>query len=276
MKKKFKRTTDITEVDFQKMFRLDDRVVVITGGMGLIGKAFVEICAQYGANIVILDISKTNPEDLGIILEKRFSRKMLGISIDVANRKKVENALDKILGSFDKVTDLVNCHHNTTAKFFAKFEDYTDKDWDAIIETNLKGTFLTCQIIGGWMAKHGGGNIVNMPSTYSVVAPNQNLYKGTDMGSPAAYGASKGGIMALSNYLATYWANNGIRVNQITPHGVWNNHEPEFEENFKEYLPLRRMSYNYEVAGALLYLLSNASSFVTGHNLIVDGGWTAW
>ena len=276
MMKKLERTTDPTNIDFHKMFRLDDRVVVITGGKGLIGEAFVEICAQYGANIVILDISKTKPEEFGNILEKRFSRKMLGISIDVANRKKVEYALDKILKSFDKVTDLVNCHHNKTAKFFTNFEDYTDKDWDAVIETNLKGTFLTCQIIGGWMAKYGGGNIVNMPSTYSVVAPNQNLYKGTDMGSPAAYGASKGGIMALSNYLATYWANKGVKVNQLTPHGVWNNHEKAFEDRFKHFLPLERMSYNYEVAGALLYLLSDASSFVTGHNLIVDGGWSVW
>ena len=126
------------------------------------------------------------------------------------------------------------------------------------------------------MAKHSGGCIVNMASAYSVVAPNQNLYKGTNMGCPAAYSASKGGVQALSNYLAAYWAPKDIRVNMITPHGVWNHHEEQFKKNFSQFLPLGRMSYNHEVAGALIYLLSDASSFVTGHNLIVDGGWTTW
>jgi len=271
-----KRTIDPTTIDFKKMFLLDDQVVIITGGMGLIGRAFVEICAQYNAQVVIIDIPRTNPEGFAKKLSARFKRKMIGISMDVSNREDVENALKITINELGKVTDLVNCHQNKTARFFANFEDYTDKDWTAIIETNLNGTFLTCQIFGGWMADNGGGNIVNIPSTYSVVAPNQNLYKGTNMGSPAAYGASKGGVMAFSNYLATYWAEKGIRVNQITPHGVWNNHEKEFEDNFRNFLPMQRMSYNYEVAGALLYLLSDASSFVTGHNLIIDGGWTTW
>jgi NAD(P)-dependent dehydrogenase (short-subunit alcohol dehydrogenase family) len=244
--------------------------------MGLIGKAFTEICAQYGANVVILDIPNTKPEEYAIKLEKRFSRSMLGISMDVSNRSEVKKSLDIILENFNKVSDLVNCHHNKSKSFFTKFEDYLDKEWAEIIDTNLNGTFLTCQIIGGWMVENGGGNIVNLPSLYSVVAPNQKLYKGTTMGSPAAYGASKGGIMTLSNYLASYWADKGVRVNQLTPHGVWNKHEKEFEDRFKNFLPLERMSYNYEIAGALLYLISDASSFVTGHNLIVDGGWSLW
>ncbi len=100
---------------------------------------------------------------------------------------------------------MINCHQNKTAKFFAKFEEYKDEDWDAVVETNLKGTYLTCQIIGSYMAEKGSGSIVNMPSTYSVVAPNQNLYKGTNIGCPAAYSASKGGVMALSQYLSIYW-----------------------------------------------------------------------
>lgn len=126
------------------------------------------------------------------------------------------------------------------------------------------------------MAEKGSGSIINMPSTYSVVAPNQNLYAGTSLGCPAAYSASKGGVMALSQYLATYWADKGVRVNQITPHGVWNNHEEKFEENFSKFSPLKRMSYSHEVAGAAVFLLSDASSYVTGDNVRVDGGWTAW
>ena len=126
------------------------------------------------------------------------------------------------------------------------------------------------------MAENGGGNIVNIPSTYSVVAPNQNLYKGTSLGCPAAYSASKGGIDALSRYLASYWAQKKVRVNMITPHGVWNNHEAQFEANFARFSPMERLSYNHEVAGALIFLLSDASSYTTGDNVLVEGGWTVW
>jgi len=270
------RTTNPQEIDFKKKFDLSGKTVIISGGMGLIGRAFAEGCAQFGANVVIADIEKTNPESYAEELKKRHSRGMLGIVIDVASRKDVEKLKQMTLDTFGRIDGLINCHQNKTARFFKKFEEFTDEDWDAIVETNLKGTFLMCQIIGGHMSENGGGSIVNMPSTYSVVAPNQNLYKGTSLGTPAAYSASKGGVMALSQYLATYWAEKGVRVNQITPHGVWNNHEEAFEKNFSNFSPLKRMSYNHEVAGAAVFLLSDASSYVTGDNIRVDGGWTAW
>lgn len=270
------RTTNPVKIDFKEKFNLDGKVIVITGGMGLLGKAFAEACAQFGASAVITDIEKTNPEQYADELSGRFRRKMIGVSSDVGRRTDVEMIRDTAIRNFGKIDGLVNCHQNKTAKFFAKFEDYKDEDWDAVVETNLKGTYLTCQIIGGWMAENGSGSIINMPSTYSVVAPNQNLYKGTSIGCPAAYSASKGGVMALSQYLSTYWAHKGVRVNQVTPHGVWNNHEEQFEKNFSELSPLKRMSYNHEVASAVIFLLSDASSYVTGHNLMVDGGWTAW
>ena len=270
------RTVDPEQIDFKRKFDLGGKVIVITGGCGLIARAFAEACAQFGASLVLADIAKTNPAAYALTLENRFGRRMLGVPVDITDRKSVTALLANIIETFSKINGLVNTHQNKTAKFFAEFEEYTDEEWDAIIETNLKGTFISCQILGGWMADNGGGCIVNMPSTYSVVAPNQNLYKGTKLGCPAAYSASKGGVQALSRYLATYWASKGVRVNMITPHGVWNNHEEQFERNFSNYLPMGRMSYNHEVAGALVYLLSDASSFVTGHNLLVDGGWTTW
>lgn len=270
------RTTNPEEIDFKQKFDLTGKVIIITGGMGLIGRAFSEACAQYGSNVVIADRQGAGAEEHALKLKERFKKDMLGISFDVGKRADVEILKTTALKKFGKIDGLVNCHQNKTAKFFAKYEEYQDEDWDAVVETNLKGTYLTCQVIGCYMAEKGSGSIINMPSTYSVVAPNQNLYKGTSIGCPAAYSASKGGVMALSQYLSTYWADKGVRVNQITPHGVWNNHEEQFEKNFSNFSPLKRMSYNHEVAGAAIFLLSDASTYVTGHNLVVDGGWTAW
>jgi NAD(P)-dependent dehydrogenase (short-subunit alcohol dehydrogenase family) len=270
------RPSDARDIDFKRQFDLTNRVVVITGGCGLIGRSFAEACAQFGACVAVGDIEETDPRAFALDLAGRFGRSMLGAAMDVTRRESVRALLARVIETFGRMDGLVNAHQNKSVRFFTEFERYTDDDWDAIIGSNLKGVFISCQILGGWMARHGGGCIVNMPSTYSIVAPNQSLYKGTAMGCPAAYSASKGGVYALSRYLATYWASKGVRVNMITPHGVWNHHEEQFEKNFSNYLPLGRMSSSYEVAGALVYLLSDASSFVTGHNLVVDGGWTVW
>jgi len=271
------------DIDFKSKFDLKNRVIVITGGLGLIGSAFVEACAQHGANVVIADVVALNPEEEANRLAARHNRPMLGVSIDVANRQSVTLLRDKVIAAFGKIDGLVNTHQNKTASFFSRFEDYDDKNWDDVVETNLKGTFLTCQILGSWMAERGKGVIVNIPSTYSVVAPNQNLYKdgAEGEGCPAVYSASKGGIMALSQYLASYWADKGIRVNQITPHGVipygdLTDKDQAFEDRFSSMTPIGRLSYNHEVCGALIFLLSDASSYTTGHNLMVDGGWTVW
>ncbi|MDQ3110638.1 MAG: SDR family oxidoreductase [Bacteroidota bacterium] len=270
------KTTDPTKIDFKKKFDLTGKVIIITGGCGLIGRAFAEACAQFGAHIVLADIAAAVPSEKASELEKRHNRPMLGINVDVANKDSVIALKEAAIAKFGRIDGLINGHQNKTNSFFQKFEEYTEENWDAVVETNLKGTFLTCQVIGTYLAERGEGSIINIPSTYSVVAPNQNLYKGTSLGCPAAYSASKGGVEALSQYLATYWAAKGVRVNQITPHGVWNNHEEQFEKNFANFSPLQRMSYNHEVANAAVFLLSDSASYVTGHNMLVEGGWTAW
>ncbi len=270
------RTTDPFEIDFRKKFELTDKVIIITGACGLVGRAFCEAVAQYGAHVVVADIALAEPEKFAQTLAERHNRKMLGIAIDVSLRNDIENLKTTVLSTFNRIDGLVNGHQNKTHLKFVPFEEIKDENWDTVVEINLKGTFLTCQIIGSYMAQQGKGSIINIPSTYSVVAPNQNLYKGTSLGCPAEYSASKGGVDALSRYLASYWAAKGVRVNMITPHGVWNNHEEQFEKNFANFSPLQRLSYNHEVAGALIYLLSDASSYVTGDNMKVEGGWTVW
>lgn len=249
-------TTDPKQIDFKNLFSLEEKVVVVVGHKGLIGSAFAEACRQFGATVVGYDL----PEN------------------DIRNEDNIIDFRKRVAGKYGRIDGLVNCHHAKPEGFFDIVEDYSESAWDAVMDSNLKGTFRMCKIIGEYMSKTGGGSIVNLASTYSVVAPNHKIYDGITqpLKSPASYAASKGGIMALSNYLSTYWADKNIRVNLITPHGVWNNHEDIFKENFSLLSPMNRLSYNYEVAGGLVYLLSDASSYVTGHNLIIDGGWTTW
>jgi NAD(P)-dependent dehydrogenase (short-subunit alcohol dehydrogenase family) len=271
-----KRTTDPTEIDFKKKFDLTGKTVVVTGACGLIGRAFCEAIAQFGGNVVATDIAQADPAAFAAQLQGRYPQKMLGVAIDVESRESVTQLKSAVLAEFKKIDGLVNTHQNKTHLVFEPFEHVTEENWDKVMGVNLKGTFLTCQILGSHMAENGGGSIVNIPSTYSVVAPNQNLYQGTSLGCPAAYSASKGGVDALSRYLASYWAAKNVRVNMITPHGVWNNHEEAFEQNFAGFSPMQRMSFNHEVAGALIYLLSDASSYATGANILNEGGWTVW
>jgi NAD(P)-dependent dehydrogenase (short-subunit alcohol dehydrogenase family) len=270
------RTTDPTLIDFRKKFELHDKVIIISGACGLIGRAFCEAVAQFGATVVCADIEAANPVDFAKQLESRHGRPMLGYPINVAKKIEVTALRDAVLKAFGRIDGLVCGHQNKTHLKFVPFEQVPEENWDTVVEINLKGTFLLCQVIGSYMAEQGKGSIVNIPSTYSVVAPNQNLYKGTSLGCPAEYSASKGGVDALSRYLASYWAAKNVRVNMITPHGVWNNHEEQFEKNFARFSPLERLSYNHEVAPALIYLLSDASSYVTGDNMLVEGGWTVW
>ena len=270
------RTTDPTQINFKDKFNLENKVVIITGGCGLIGRAFCESVAQFGGHVVVADIEISNPEKLALEIQERYGIKTLGVNVNVEDKNSVIQLKEKVLSEFGNINGLVNGHQNKSHLIFEPFEQVKEENWDKVIEVNLKGTFLLCQIIGSYLASQKSGSIVNLASTYSVVAPNQNLYKGTSLGCPAAYSASKGGVEALSQYLSSYWAASGVRVNMITPHGVWNNHEKQFEENFSKFSPLGRMSYNHEVASALIYLLSEASSYVTGNNMLVEGGWTSW
>lgn len=270
------RTTDPTQIDFREKFELKGKVIVITGACGLVGRAFCEAVAQFGGNVVVADIAQANPIDFAKQLSDRNKVKCAGFELNVAERNSVIQLRDFVFEQFASLHGIVNAHQNKSHLIFEPFETVSDENWDTVMDVNLKGTFLMCQILGSSLAENGGGSIVNIPSTYSVVAPNQNLYKGTSLGCPAAYSASKGGIDALSRYLASYWAAKKVRVNMITPHGVWNNHEAQFETNFAQFSPMQRLSYNHEVAGALVYLLSDASSYVTGDNMLVEGGWTVW
>jgi Dehydrogenases with different specificities (related to short-chain alcohol dehydrogenases) len=177
---------------------------------------------------------------------------------------------------FGRIDVLVNGAAGRTPGFFKPFEEYELSDWNAVVAANLTGTFLCCQAVGPQMKKGGGGSIINTSSIYGVVAPDQRIYDGSSINTPAVYSASKAGVIGLTRYLATYWAEDKIRVNTITPGGMFNEQEPEFVRRYESRTPLGRMGRPHELRGAIVFLASEMSSYVTGHNLVVDGGWTTW
>jgi NAD(P)-dependent dehydrogenase (short-subunit alcohol dehydrogenase family) len=172
---------------------------------------------------------------------------------------------------------LINSHHYKPTGFAAaSAEDFPEELWDAIVNVNLKATFLTCREFGRAMLEQGKGSIINFASTYGVVSSNPDLYEGNSLGNPIAYSASKGGVVMLTKYLGAYWAARGVRVNCVTPHGVENHQETAFIERFSSKSPIRRLMRADEIVGAVLFLASDASSYATASNLLIEGGWTAW
>ncbi|MBI2846551.1 MAG: SDR family oxidoreductase [Chloroflexi bacterium] len=257
-------------------FDLAGKVAIISGGAGLLGTQFAEVLSEAGVHAVIAD------QDEGVCHEKAAAVtsgskiKTLGIGVDVTSKKSVEEMVKKAVQEFGKISILINCASLRPEGYFAPMEDYPLELWEKVMAVNLTGTFLCCQAVGKQMVKQGYGSIINMASIYGVVAPDQRIYEGTKINTPVVYSASKGGVLGLTRYLATYWADKGIRVNSITPGGVYDGQAESFVKGYSYRTPMGRMADKRELRGAVLYLASDASSYVTGHNLVVDGGWTVW
>ena len=248
-----------------KIFNVKKKVIVITGGCGLLGKTISESLNTNGAQVIIIDknFQKIN-QDIDFYL------------CDLRSVKEIKETKEKILRKYGTIDVLIN-NHQAKPSGFTKLdiESFDEKLWDEIVDVNLKATFFLCKFFGESL-KTKGGSIINFASTYGLVSSNKKIYKNNSLGNPVAYSASKGGIISLTKYLACYWAEFNIRVNCVTPHGVWNNHEKEFEENFIKLSPMKRMMKPDEILGLIFYLSSDASSYSTGSNFVVDGGWTAW
>lgn len=254
-------------------FDISGRVIVITGACGLIGRAMSKAFHERGARLVLVDVAATEPEKYAA----EFGGDTFGLVANVADARSVDSIVEHTIGRFGGVDVLVNNHQFKPVGFLeAKAENFPEELWDQIIDVNLKGTFLTCRDFGRVMLEQGKGSIINFASTYGVVSSNPGLYTGNSLGNPVAYTASKGGVIMLTKYLAAYWAKRGVRVNCITPHGVWNNHEKSFEERYNNFSPMGRMMQPDEIVGPAVYLASDASSYTTGANLLCEGGWTAW
>lgn len=259
----------------EKVFNLEGKVAVITGGLGVLGTEYVKALVQSGAKAAVLDIKEPDAGHELAKLAKDFPIRFF--KADITKRADLESALSQIEKEWDAPSVLIN---NAALDFPPAagrkddFENYPLDKWNTVLATNITGTFLCCQVIGGRMAEKGRGSVINISSIYGVVSPDQRIYN--DFVKPAAYGATKSAVLNLTRYLATYWAKKGVRVNTLTPGGVFNNQDAEFVRKYGDRTPLGRMARKDEYNGAILFLASDASSYMTGANLVVDGGWTAW
>jgi len=261
------------------LFDLSGRVAIITGGAGLLASEHALALSEFGATIVLADFNEEKCKAAVDELQKQ-QVKAVAAFCDVTKKESWEKLLADVLSEFGKVDILINnagfTNQSKSANFDASFENFPLEDWNAIMNVNLTGAFLGCQIIGKQMLLQGKGSIINIASLYGVVSPNHNIYPGTGISQPVAYSVSKHGVVSLTKYVATLWASKGVRVNALTPGGIFNDHKGLFLERFKQLNPIGRMSDKTELRGGIVYLASDASSHVVGHNLIIDGGWTAW
>ena len=249
---------------------------MITGGSGVLGTVFARALADQGAQIVIADIDESRSIACAAEIAKSSGRRCLGISLDVSDQVVVEGAIRLVEDTFGRIDILINNAAAQPQGMFARLEDYSVDVWNKVMAVNLTGQFLMARSVAPIMLRQKRGSIINISSIYGVVGPNQHIYEGSKFNTPPSYSASKAGVLGLTRYLATYWADRGIRVNSITPGGVFREHKDPFLANYCAHVPMGRMAEQNELCGAVIYLACNASSYVTGHNLIVDGGWTAW
>ena len=262
------------------LFDLTGKIALVTGGAGLLASEHAIALMEHGAQVILADKNFSACDAAVSILHQNGFKKVNSIELDVTSRKNWESVASSIIADFGKIDILINnagfTNQSKSKNFDAGFEDFPIEDWNNILNVNLTGSFLGCQVIGKYMLENGKGSIINIASLYGVVSPNHRIYPGTGISQPVAYSVSKHGVVALTKYLATLWADKGIRVNALTPGGIWNGHQGLFLERFEQLNPIGRMSDKTELRGGIVYLASDASSHVVGHNLIIDGGWTAW
>ncbi|MDO8435947.1 MAG: oxidoreductase [bacterium] len=255
---------------------LKNKTIIITGGAGLIGGAFSKICAKYGANTVIVDIDKERGTKLTEKIKKETKNKnVIFQKCDITDQKDIGDLIKAVLGRFKKIDALVNNAYPRNKNYGRKMEDVEYRDFCENVNLHLGGYFLMAQQIAKVMANQRFGNIVNMGSTYGFSAPKFEIYEGTSMTMPVEYAAIKGGVINLTRYLASYLGKYNIRVNAISPGGVFDNQPENFVKEYCKRVVLgKRMANPNDLVGVLIFLLSDESKYITGQNVIVDGGFT--
>jgi NAD(P)-dependent dehydrogenase (short-subunit alcohol dehydrogenase family) len=250
------------------LFSLDGRVAIVTGGAGQLGAEIVRGLEERGARVAVFDLAADD------------------FRVDVTDRAAIESATNRVVAELGEPQILVNAAAldsppNAPPAEVGPVETYPEDSFDRVMDVNVKGTFLCCQVVGARMAEAQRGAIVNISSVYGMLSPVHDVYdfrraEGETFFKPIAYSVSKSALYNLTRYLATYWARSGVRVNTLTLAGVWNEQPPEFVDAYTARMPIGRMADATEVVGPVVFLVADASSYVTGANLVADGGWSAW
>ncbi len=266
----------------KNLFSLEGKTAVVTGALGLIGKEHCRALSEAGANTAVCDIDLKKAAEFA----QTLPGKAAGYGFDITDKPAVEKARDSILHEFSSIDILVNnaaindmVENPASAAEMSKFENYPLDLFRRVIDVNVTGMFICSQVFGSVMARQGKGSIINVASTYGMVGPDQNIYQMPDGTQPfyksPSYPTAKGAVINFTRYLAAYWGKNGVRVNTLSPGGVENKQVDYFIENYSAKTPLSRMAAPTDYKGAVVFLASEASSYMTGANLVVDGGWTA-
>jgi NAD(P)-dependent dehydrogenase (short-subunit alcohol dehydrogenase family) len=268
-------------------FSLEGRVAIVTGGAGLLGVRHGEAIAAAGGIPVLADIRAADAEARASEIAAAFGVPALGLACDITRQESVEALLATVVDRLGRVDILVNNAANNPkveapGGDFSRLERFPIEQWDADLAVGLTGAFLCARIIGGALAHQKRGVIINISSEYGIIAPDQRLYRKQELAAdeqpvkPVTYSVVKAGLHGLTLYLATYWAQSGVRVNTISLGGVESGQHAAFLERASSKIPMGRMAQPHDFQGALVYLCSDAAAFVTGANLVVDGGKTIW
>ena len=271
------------------VFDLSGRVAIITGGAGMLGMQHAAAIAEAGGHVVVADVAE-DTEQSAVALTEAHGIEAFGVRVDITRQREVDAMVGAVMAKFGRIDILINNAALTvkgggerSTEYFAPFEQYPLHLWEQALQVNLTGSFLCCQAVGKVMVVRRSGVVLNIASDIGNISPDHRIYDGVmspqtgrPFNTPIAYATTKAGILNFTRYLATYWADKGIRVNCLSPGGVDAGHDPRFVEQVTSRIPLGRLARADEYKGAVLFLVSDASSYMTGANLIVDGGRTAW
>ena len=269
---------------YKQLFDLTGKTALVTGGLGILGQRFCRALAEFGAQVAVVDLHQEGATAFAEELTASYGVRCTGVACDVSDPASVREMVAQVVGTLGSVHVL---HNNAASKsadldaFFASLETYELDEWRRIMSVNIDGMFLVAQAVGAQMIAQGsGGSIIQTSSIYGVLASDKRIYEGSfymgrQINNPAVYSTSKAAVCGFTRWLAAYWADHGIRVNTLTPAGVESGQNEEFIRRYSARVPMGRMARADEMVGALIFLASDASSYVTGQNIIGDGGMSA-
>lgn len=269
-------------------FKLNNRIAIVTGGAGLLGNQHAEAIAEAGGVPILWDVNMMIAEKHASEIAKRWKVPCRAMKVDITSLESIKSGLDSILSDFGRAGILINnaAHDpkigNENKSSWSRLENFSIELWNEDISVGLTGAFLCSKIVGAYMASQNNGVILNIASDLGIIAPDQRIYHKSGLSDdrqsvkPVTYSVIKHGIIGLTKYLATYWADKGIRVNSLSPGGVYNNQPDEFVTKLTNLIPMGRMAQKDEYKAAIIFLVSDASSYMTGANLVIDGGRTCW